>query len=76
MSQTGSTKEDVVRRGKEIYERALRARLEPGHNGRFVAIDVPQAVRASIGRASSHASTNKEMHLTSGRSHDRPPARR
>ena len=43
---------------------------------RFVTIDVPQAVRASIGRASSHASPNNEVHLTSGRSHDRPRARR
>jgi hypothetical protein len=40
MPETEHTKEDVIRRGKDIYAHALRARLEPAQNGRFVAIDV------------------------------------
>ena len=40
MPETEQSKEDVIRRGKEIYAHALQARLEPGQNGRFVAIDV------------------------------------
>jgi hypothetical protein len=34
------SKQEHARRGKEIYERDLRAQLEPGHQGKIVAIDV------------------------------------
>lgn len=34
------SKQEHARRGKEIYERDLRARLEPANEGRIVAIDV------------------------------------
>jgi hypothetical protein len=33
-------KEDFARRGDEWYERAVRARVEPDHNGEIVAIDI------------------------------------
>lgn len=32
--------EEIVRRGEEIYERDLRARLEPGNVGKVVVIDI------------------------------------
>lgn len=34
------SKQEHARRGKEIYERDLRARLEPANEGKIVAIDV------------------------------------
>jgi hypothetical protein len=36
----GHTTEEVARRGREIYEREIRARVEPEHAGRFVVVDV------------------------------------
>lgn len=32
--------EEIVRRGEEIYERDLRAMLEPGNVGKVVVIDI------------------------------------
>lgn len=32
--------EEVARRGRELYERHLRAQLEPAHQDQFVVIDV------------------------------------
>lgn len=32
--------EEIVRRGKEIYEQKLRARLEPEHIGKYLVIDI------------------------------------
>lgn len=40
MERHGLTKEEVVRCGREIYEREIRAKVEPEHNGEFLAIDV------------------------------------
>jgi len=34
------TKEEIVQRGKEIYERDIRRLIEAGNDGRVVAIDV------------------------------------
>lgn len=34
------TKEEVVRRGRDIYEREIRARVEPEHDGEFLVVDV------------------------------------
>jgi len=34
------TKEEIVARGKEIYERDIRPQVEEGNIGRVVAIDV------------------------------------
>ena len=34
------TKEEIAARGKAIYEQQLRAKLEPGHTGKFLIIDV------------------------------------
>jgi hypothetical protein len=34
------SKEEHARRGVEIYERDIRARIEPDNKGRIVAIDV------------------------------------
>lgn len=34
------SKEEHARRGEDIYERRLRAQLEPGNCGKIVAIDI------------------------------------
>jgi hypothetical protein len=34
------TTEETVRRGREIYEREIRAEVEPSHDGEFVVVDV------------------------------------
>jgi hypothetical protein len=35
-----TTAQEVARRGKKIYEREIRAEVEPEQEGRFVVIDV------------------------------------
>jgi hypothetical protein len=40
MERRGLTKEEVVRRGREIYEREIRAKVEPEHDGEFLVVDV------------------------------------
>jgi hypothetical protein len=40
MPQTHYTKEEVVERGEAIYERDLRAQVEPAHRGKFIVIDI------------------------------------
>ena len=45
---------EIVRLGKEIYERDIRSRIEDGHHGEYVAIDVESgewAVASSDGEA-------------------------
>lgn len=32
--------DEVVRRGQEMYERDIRARVEPDHRGEFIVIDL------------------------------------
>jgi hypothetical protein len=34
------SKEDAAQRGDEIYDRSIRAQVEPQHNGEIVAIDL------------------------------------
>lgn len=34
------TKEEVARRGREIYAQHIRATAEPEHKGQYVAIDI------------------------------------
>jgi hypothetical protein len=34
------SKEEFARRGDEIYERSIRAQVEQGNKGKFVAIDI------------------------------------
>ena len=40
MSHSHQSSADVVRRGEEIYERELRNRVEPQHNGKFMVLDI------------------------------------
>lgn len=40
MPQPRYSSEETARRGQAIYERSLRAQLEPRHQGKVVAIDV------------------------------------
>ncbi len=34
------TTEEIIRRGHEIYDREIHARLEASHEGQFVVVDV------------------------------------
>ena len=34
------TSEEIVARGKELYENGIRAEVEPGNHGNYLAIDV------------------------------------
>lgn len=34
------SKEEFARRGQDIYEHTIRPRVEPGNEGKFVAIDI------------------------------------
>lgn len=34
------TKDEIARRGREIYERSIRAEVEGEHDGEFLVIDV------------------------------------
>jgi hypothetical protein len=40
MSQPLHTTDEIARRGEELYERSVRARVEPENDGRFLALDV------------------------------------
>jgi hypothetical protein len=40
MPYPGHTTEEIARRGREIYERDIRRRVETAHRGRFLALDV------------------------------------
>lgn len=40
MSYSRVPEEEIVPRGREIYERDVRPRLGPEHEGKFVVIDV------------------------------------
>jgi hypothetical protein len=40
MSQAAYTNEEIARRGDEIYDRNIRAKVEGAHDGKVVAIDV------------------------------------
>ena len=37
---SGYTKEEIARRGREIYERDIRSEVEHDHDGRFVVVDI------------------------------------
>jgi hypothetical protein len=40
MSRPRYPAEEIARRGEEIYEREIRARVEPDHRGKVVVIDI------------------------------------
>lgn len=40
MPVRGYTTEEVVRLGREIYERGIRAEVEHEHDGEFVVVDI------------------------------------
>ena len=40
MHMKPSMAQEVARRGKEIYEREIRAKVEPEQEGRFLVVDV------------------------------------
>ena len=40
MRDRAYTKEEIIRRGREIYDREIHAWLEASHEGQFVVVDV------------------------------------
>ncbi len=40
MKRNGFSKEEVVRRGREIYKREIREKVESEHDGDFLAVDI------------------------------------
>ncbi len=40
MSDSMFTKDEIARRGREIYERDIRAEVECTHDGEFLVVDV------------------------------------
>ncbi|CAN5866844.1 hypothetical protein BH23ACT11_BH23ACT11_28970 [soil metagenome] len=40
MPYAGHTTEEVARRGRDLYEREIREKLEPRHAGLFMVLDV------------------------------------
>ncbi len=40
VSRPHYSKEEFARRGDEIYERDIQPQVEPGHEGKFVVIDI------------------------------------
>lgn len=40
MPHTRYSNDEIVRRGQELYDREIRARVEPEQNGRFLVVDV------------------------------------
>ncbi len=40
METTRYTKEEIVRRGKELYEQQIRAKVEEGNKGKILVIDI------------------------------------
>jgi hypothetical protein len=40
MGHSQYTKVEIAARGRAIYEQQLRAKLEPGHKGKFLIIDI------------------------------------
>ena len=45
---------EVIARGKQVYEEQLKSRLEPEHNGKFVAVE-PQSGRYFLGDTDAEA---------------------
>lgn len=54
MSNSEYTKEDISRRGKEIYEREIRRQVEGDHDGEFLVVDITTG-RFSMGESSEEA---------------------
>ena len=48
-------REETTRLGREIYERDIKAQVESGHHGEYVAIDVDSGTWAMSGDALSAA---------------------
>ena len=40
MTRVHYTSEDVVARGKEIYQQQIQDKVEPIHNGKFLSVDI------------------------------------
>lgn len=52
--ELAAVREDVIARGKKIYEERLKGELEPRHRGRYVAVE-PDSGRYFLGDTSAEA---------------------
>lgn len=55
-------KEETTRLGREIYEREIKAQVESGHRGEYVAIDVESGGWAMADDALSAANSLRAQH--------------
>ncbi len=55
-------KEETTRLGREIYERDIKAQVESGHHGEYVAIDVDSATWVMRDDALSAANALRAQH--------------
>jgi hypothetical protein len=53
-AELAAVREDVIARGKKIYEESLKGGLEPEHTGRYVAVE-PETQRYFLGDTSAEA---------------------
>ncbi|HWS89554.1 MAG TPA: hypothetical protein VN282_21460 [Pyrinomonadaceae bacterium] len=53
-AELAAVREDVIARGKRIYDERLRGELEPDHTGRYVAVE-PDTGRYFLGDTSADA---------------------
>lgn len=40
MPHSSYTSDEIVRRGQALYDRVIRAQVEPGHRGKFLVLDI------------------------------------
>jgi hypothetical protein len=52
--ELAAVREDVIARGKKIYDERLRGELEPDHSGRYVAVE-PETGCYFLGDTSAEA---------------------
>ncbi len=55
-------REETTRLGREIYEQEIKAQVEPGHHGEYVAVDVESGGWAMAADALSAANRLREQH--------------
>lgn len=53
-SELVAVREDVIARGKKVYDGKLKGELEPEHRGRYVAVE-PDTARYFLGDTSAEA---------------------
>lgn len=62
IQETSRLKDEIVARGRQVYEERLKSHLEPQHDGSFVAIE-PESGRYFLGSTGTEAlvTAHREM---------------